>query len=167
MADDPRDPPDYEVGHCKPPKHTQFQPGRSGNPQGRPKGSKSLAKIVQRVAQKPVRITGPQGEPTVSILEASLTQMAKQSTQGNLGAQRQLVALVKDSEESLSADHSAGLHENDHAVFENTIQRILEYRSSTKTADPEEEVLGKYRLPGKKHRGSYPALPRLEEKRPS
>ena len=33
---------DYEVGYGKPPKHTRFQPGQSGNPKGRPKGTKNL-----------------------------------------------------------------------------------------------------------------------------
>jgi hypothetical protein len=32
----------YPVGYGKPPKHTQFKPGKSGNPQGRPKGTKNL-----------------------------------------------------------------------------------------------------------------------------
>ena len=30
-----------EVGYGKPPKHSQFKPGQSGNPQGRPKGSRN------------------------------------------------------------------------------------------------------------------------------
>lgn len=29
--------PGYIVGYCKPPVHTRFQPGKSGNPAGRPK----------------------------------------------------------------------------------------------------------------------------------
>lgn len=40
MAD--HDPDDYEVGYRRPPRHTQFRPGRSGNPRGRPRGSRGL-----------------------------------------------------------------------------------------------------------------------------
>jgi hypothetical protein len=33
---------EYAVGYGRPPQHTQFQPGRSGNPKSRAKGSKNL-----------------------------------------------------------------------------------------------------------------------------
>ena len=32
----------YKVGFGRPPRHTQFKPGQSGNPAGRPKGTKNL-----------------------------------------------------------------------------------------------------------------------------
>jgi hypothetical protein len=32
---DRKRPHDYEVGKYRPPKHTQFKPGQSGNPKGR------------------------------------------------------------------------------------------------------------------------------------
>lgn len=33
---------DYDVGYGKPPKHTQFKKGQSGNPKGRRKGARGL-----------------------------------------------------------------------------------------------------------------------------
>jgi len=38
MDDQPRD---YAVGYGKPPVGTRFQKGQSGNPEGRPRGTKS------------------------------------------------------------------------------------------------------------------------------
>jgi hypothetical protein len=33
-------PPNYKIGYGKPPKHTQFKKGQSGNKKGKPKGAK-------------------------------------------------------------------------------------------------------------------------------
>jgi len=33
--------PGYDVGYGKPPAHSRFKPGQSGNPRGRPKGVKN------------------------------------------------------------------------------------------------------------------------------
>jgi hypothetical protein len=43
MAKKKPTPGDYKVGRGKPPIHTRFKPGQSGNPNGRPKGSRNLA----------------------------------------------------------------------------------------------------------------------------
>lgn len=48
----------YEVGYCKPPKHTQFKPGQSGNPKGRPKiGTTTLSGSLLKVLRQRVRVT--------------------------------------------------------------------------------------------------------------
>lgn len=38
--------PTYRVGNKKPPLHTQFKRGRSGNPRGRPKGRYNFAQML-------------------------------------------------------------------------------------------------------------------------
>ena len=40
-----------------PPKHTQFRKGTSGNPRGRPKGSKNLATYLMEAARDQVSAT--------------------------------------------------------------------------------------------------------------
>ena len=36
----------YEIGYCRPPVATRFQPGVSGNPSGRRKGTRNLKTIL-------------------------------------------------------------------------------------------------------------------------
>ncbi|MCW3476405.1 DUF5681 domain-containing protein [Limobrevibacterium gyesilva] len=41
---------DYAVGRGRPPRHTQFKKGQSGNPAGRPKGARNLrAEMLQEL----------------------------------------------------------------------------------------------------------------------
>jgi hypothetical protein len=47
---------DGMVGYRRPPKEHQFKPGRSGNPRGRPKGSKNEATIWRDVLSKRIPI---------------------------------------------------------------------------------------------------------------
>ena len=48
---------EYEVGYKKPPQHTRFKPGQSGNRHGRPAGSKNLATIVREALDAKVVVS--------------------------------------------------------------------------------------------------------------
>jgi hypothetical protein len=49
--------PGYEeaaaVGYCKPPLHTRFKKGQSGNPRGHAKGAKNLASVLLHSERSP------------------------------------------------------------------------------------------------------------------
>ena len=45
------------VGYRKPPKYRRYQPGESGNPKGRPKGSVNFATIFSRLLREKTEVT--------------------------------------------------------------------------------------------------------------
>lgn len=47
---------DYEVGYGKTPKHTRYKKGQSGNPEGRPKKSKTLSTEVAEILNGPMTV---------------------------------------------------------------------------------------------------------------
>ena len=47
---------DYSVGYAKPPLHTRFQKGRSGNRKGRPVGSRSTVTLLDKTFNERVLI---------------------------------------------------------------------------------------------------------------
>ena len=50
-------PSDYTVGYGRPPKGTQFPPGKSGNPNGRRKGSRSVGAVLNDVFRQTIEVT--------------------------------------------------------------------------------------------------------------
>ena len=46
----------YDFGYRKPPMHSRFKPGQSGNPKGRPKGRKNFRSIIMDVMDQTVTI---------------------------------------------------------------------------------------------------------------
>ena len=77
---------DYRVGYGKPPEHTRFRKGQSGNPRGRPRGSESLARVLHRVLDEKIVVRENGERRKMTKLEAMLKQLANKGLAGDLRA---------------------------------------------------------------------------------
>ena len=67
---------DYAVGYGRPPKETRFQPGKSGNPTGRRKGSRSVGAILNDVFRQKIEVTENGKTRRVMALEVMARRLA-------------------------------------------------------------------------------------------
>ena len=121
-----------EVGFGKPPRNTQFRKGVSGNPKGRPKGSKNVASILAMMARQRVRVTINGRVCHISKLEMVFMQLSNKAASGDLKAIRELLIAHRIlAEPEPPAEASESFQERDTLVMKNMLNRI---RSSDATS---------------------------------
>jgi hypothetical protein len=88
-----QDAPPSDVGYARPPKSGQFTKGRSGNPKGRPRGSRNIASILDEVIREKVRVSENGRVRLISKLEAIMRQLTTKALTGDLKAIKEVLAL--------------------------------------------------------------------------
>ncbi|MBC2667200.1 hypothetical protein H7F51_16895 [Novosphingobium flavum] len=95
IDDIPGEPSDDDlVGYGRPPKHSRFKPGQSGNPKGRPRGSRGLKTDLHEVlsARHTIQINGKTLKGTRQQL--ALVTLSARAATGDLKAQALLLPLI-------------------------------------------------------------------------
>ena len=83
----------YQVGFQRPPRHTQFRKGTSGNPKGRPRDSKNLATELEEALGEKVAIVENGRRRKITKRCAMIKQLVNKAASGDLRASRQLTDL--------------------------------------------------------------------------
>lgn len=93
-------------GYCRPPLHSRFKPGQSGNPKGRPKQSRNLRTIVKQVLSEDMQIREGGRLRRMSAMEAVVRTIRARAFKGDPKALASLIVLAR----------LCGLTESDEAI---------------------------------------------------
>jgi hypothetical protein len=116
LSEDPAtEDPTCDVGYCKPPKHTRFKPGHSGNPRGRPRGTRNLKTDLAEELAERIPITEGGRKRSVSKQRGMVKQLVAKALKGDVRAasiildqaERLLGVGTDASNESLTPDRQA------------------------------------------------------------
>ena len=98
---------DYEVGYGRPPQHSRFGPGRSGNLKGRPKGSKNLDTLLTAALEEKVVVKEDGRRRTITKREIIIKQLVNKSAGADLQAMRMLLGMLEALEGRVMATEAA------------------------------------------------------------
>ena len=94
---------EQRVGRGYPPKHTQFSKGTSGNPKGRPKGSKNLSTYILEAARHHVTAMVDGRNRKISKIQATAMQLATKAARGDQAAINKFLDWIDEVETRAAA----------------------------------------------------------------
>lgn len=120
MSKPKRSEPDYEVGYGRPPKESQFKPGQSGNPRGRPKEAKGFKASLARELEAKITVREGDREVVMSKGEALAKRVVSMGLNGSLPAAAKIAEWEEHSPEKVM-DTTTSL-ENDKLALEELLR---------------------------------------------
>lgn len=120
---------DYPVGYGKPPQHTRFKQGESGNPTGRPKGSKNLTTLLEKELKQRVVVTENGRRRSITKQEAMVKHLVNKAVSGDRPLMQLLLDQIRLLESRVASNPSGtSLDEADREVMlqiEERMRRLM------------------------------------------
>ena len=117
----------HNVGRGKPPRGAQFKPGKSGNPKGRPKGSKNFGTLIFELANELV----PAKDGTMTRAEMMLRDLIDAALDGS---PKQVLSVVQMMQEMDRADEPEGLSAQKRSTMLNAAYKQMQIESEKSLA---------------------------------
>ena len=116
----------------------RFGQGNRANPDGRPRGGRSVNDIIMRELSSPLIVTENSKRKKISKLAANTKQIANQGASGDLKAAKMSVDLALKAENSTTASAAPPPStQNDQAIVERFIARLNLTRAVESNNDPD------------------------------
>lgn len=100
---------DYAVGYQRPPRATQFKPGQSGNPKGRPKAARGMNSIVRDNLTQKVSVRTANGTRRISRIDAVIQKTIELAMKGNARALIEVLKLYSMAVPEAKGDRDDGV----------------------------------------------------------
>lgn len=113
------------VGYGRPPLHTRFKPGQSGNPRGRKKGSRSVASIISSSFDRKVIVTENGRTRKVYVLDAVIIRIQQDALKGDAKAAALYIKLAQAFSSPDGAADQHALTAEDHKLLANFVARQI------------------------------------------
>jgi len=130
MADESKR--DYDVGYGKPPHHSQFGKGHSGNPRGRAKGSRNLSTLLDSALNERVTISENGRRKRISKREAILKQLVNKAASGDPKSIQMLLTEIRLVEGRQPSAEPMLLDDTDREVIRQLYERLYESNQNEK-----------------------------------
>jgi hypothetical protein len=112
------------TGFKRPPRASQFKLGQSGNPKGRPKGSRNLKTDLNDLMKKRIEIREDGEARQISRQEAILLSLFGRAARGDVKASTTLINMVmKLNPEVRDGSESTDISKNDQDIIEDFLRR--------------------------------------------
>jgi hypothetical protein len=118
---------EYKVGRGKPPLHSRFKRGQSGNPRGPRPRPKNLPALLVAALNEPVVASADGDSRQITKREAVIAQLVDMSAGADLRAMKMLIDMLKDIEERAGTaplPKASPLTPADEEVVENLLARL-------------------------------------------
>ena len=122
VADD-----DDRVGYGRPPRHSRFKPGQSGDPRGRRPGAKGATAVLAAALAEKVAVTESGRRRRITKLEVLTKQFVNRAAGGDLGSGRLVFGLIATAGDRLF-DHGTAITPDDEAALTRALARLAGLR---------------------------------------
>lgn len=125
-------PSDYKVGYGRPPRHTRFRKGRSGNPKGRPKHTRNLKSDLVDELRESILVREGNRERHISKQRAMLKSLTAKAIKGDPRAANIILNMImRVLEREAPLDSTDDLDAADRAILERFYMRTIHSHPST------------------------------------